>query len=141
MTGWTSIAHNHILHQVVARNPRQCRIPISTEDRTITPFRDHAKRNSGSLRVDIVVFVQKRRHPHLRLLYIDPDRPHHNKPLREYLVRSLCQVHGAAGYAIRDAASTKKNTYRGTFPAISHTTFFHWSSQRAARQVWTRRGS
>lgn len=95
--------HNDINNQTAESTPRQCRIPISTMD--ISSFRQSlGESNLGPLHMDTHgdeegVSVQERPQ-----LLCEP---------------SLDRSVGRNGQAIRGVVSTKNDSCRGMFPAIS----------------------
>ena len=114
-TGWTSLAHNRVLHQAMARSLCESKVQFVVED--TGPFRERASGQNGrlnSLRMDITTDVGAHFGNHSRLK---------NKAL----LLDITIVNPCAGSNMGNAARhvgkhladavKKKNKYRGSFPA------------------------
>ena len=115
-TGWSSLTHNRVLHQALARSPRESKVQFVVEG--TWPFRQRASEQNGRLnplRMDITTEagVLYDNHPGLK-----------NKAL----LLDITTVNPCAGSNLGNAArhvrkhladtvERKKNKYRGSFPA------------------------
>ena len=115
-TGWSSLTHNRVLHQALARSLRESKVQFVVED--TWPFRQRASEQNGRLnplRMDITTEAGALFDNHLRLK---------NKALlRDITIVNPCagsNLGNAArhvGKHLADAVERKKNKYRGSFPA------------------------
>ena len=115
-TGWSSLTHNRVLHQALARSLRESKVQFVVED--TWPFREKASVQNGRLnllRMDITTEAGTLFDNHPRLK---------NKAL----LLDITTVNPCAGSNLRnaarhvekhfaDAVERKKNKYRGSFPA------------------------
>ena len=115
-TGWSSLTHNRVLHQALARSLRESKVQFVVED--TWPFRQRAGEENGRLnplRMDITTEVGA---------LFDNHPQHKNKAL----LLDITIVNPCAGSNLRnavrhvgkhlaDAVERKKNKYRGSFPA------------------------
>ena len=113
-TGWSSLAHNRVLHQAVARSLRESKVQFEVED--TWPFRQRASEQNGRLnplRMDITTGALFDNHPRLKnealLLGITIVNPCAGS--------NLGNVARHVGKHLADAVERKKNKYRGSFPA------------------------
>ena len=115
-TGWSSLTHNRVLHQALARSLRESKVQFVVED--TWPFRQRASEQNGTLnplRMDITTEAGALFDNHPRLK---------NKPLLlDITIVNPCagsNLGNAArhvGKHLADAVERKKNKYRGSFPA------------------------
>ena len=115
-TGWSSLIHNRVLHQALARSLRKSKVQYVVED--TWPFRQRASEQNGRLnplRMDITTEAGALFDNHPRLK---------NKPLLlDITIVNPCagsNLENAArhvGKHLADAVERKKNKYRGSFPA------------------------
>ena len=115
-TGWSSLTHNRVHHQALARSLRESKVQFVVED--TWPFRERGSRQNGRLnplRMDITTEAGALFDNHSRLK---------NKTL----LLGTTIVNPCAGYNLgsaarhvgkhlADAVEWKKNKYRGSFPA------------------------
>ena len=115
-TGWSSLTHNRVLHQALARSLRESKVQFVVED--TWPFQERASGQNGRLnplRMDITTEVGALFDNHPRLK---------NKAL----LLDITIVNPCAGPSLGNAArhvekhlanavERKKNKYRGSFPA------------------------
>ena len=115
-TGWSSLAHNRVLHQALARSLRESKVQFVVED--TWPFRQRASEENGRLnplRMDITteaeaLFDNRPRHKNKALLF---DITIVNPCAGSNLGNAVRHV----GKHLADAVERKKNKYRGSFPA------------------------
>ena len=115
-TGWSSLTHNRVLHQALARSLRESKVQFVVED--TWPFRQRATEENGRLnplRMDITteagaLFGNHPRHKNKALLLgITIVNPCAGSNLGN-AVRHV-------GKHLADAVERKKNKYQGSFPA------------------------
>ena len=115
-TGWSSLTHNRVLHQALARSLRESKVQFVVED--TWPFRQRASEQNGRLnplRMDITTEAGALfdNHPRLKnkalLLYITIVNPCAGS--------NLGNAARHVGKHLADAVERKKNKYRGSFPA------------------------
>ena len=115
-TGWSSLTHNRVLHQALARSLRESKVQFVVED--TWPFRQRACEQNGRpnpLRMDITteagtLFDNHPRHKNKALLL---DITIVNPCAGSNLGNAARHV----GKHLADAVEQKKNKYRGSFPA------------------------
>ena len=115
-TGWSSLTHNRVLHQALARSLRESKVQFVVED--TWPFRQRASEENGRLnplRMDITteagaLFDNHPRHKNKALLL---DITIVNPGAGSNLGNAARHV----GKHLADAVERKKNKYRGSFPA------------------------
>ena len=115
-TGWSSLTHNRVLHQALARSLRESKVQFVVED--TWPFRQRASEENGRLnplRMDITteagaLFDNHPRHKNKALLL---DITIVNPCAGSNLGNAARHV----GKHLADAVERKKNKYRGSFPA------------------------
>ena len=115
-TGWSSLTHNRVLHQALARSLRESKVQFVVED--TWPFRQRASEENGRLnplRMDITteagaLFDNHPRHKNKALLL---DITIVNPCAGSNLGNAVRHV----GKHLADAVERKKNKYRGSFPA------------------------
>ena len=115
-TGWSSLTHNRVLHQALARSLRKNKVQFVVED--TWPFRQRASEENGrlnTLRMDITteagaLFDNHPRHKNKALLL---DITIVNPCAGSNLGNAARHV----GKHLADAVERKKNKYRGSFPA------------------------
>ena len=115
-TGWSSLTHNRVLHQALARSLRESKVQFVVED--TWPFRQRASEENGRLnplRMDITteagaLFDHHPRHKNKALLL---DITIVNPCAGSNLGNAARHV----GKHLADAVERKKNKYRGSFPA------------------------
>ena len=115
-TGWSSLTHNRVLHQALARSLRESKVQCVVED--TWPFRQRASVQNGRLnplRMDITteagaLFDNHPRHKNKALLL---DITIVNPCAGSNLGNAVRHV----GKHLADAVERKKNKYRGSFPA------------------------
>ena len=115
-TGWSSLTHNRVLHQALARSLRESKVQFVVED--TWPFRQRASEENGRLnplRMDITteagaLFDNHPRHKNKALLL---DITIVNPCAGSNLGNAASHV----GKHLADAVERKKNKYRGSFPA------------------------
>ena len=115
-TGWSSLTHNRVLHQALARSLRESKVQFVVED--TWPFRQRASEENGRLnplRMDITTEAGALFDNHPR---------HKNKALLlDITIVNPCagsNLGNAARHVrkhLADAVERKKNKYRGSFPA------------------------
>ena len=115
-TGWSSLTHNRVLHQALARCLRESKVQFVVED--TRPFRERASGQNGRLnplRMDITTEAGALFGNHLRLK---------NKTLLlDITIANPCagsNLGNAArhgGNHLADAVERKKNKYQGSFSA------------------------
>ena len=115
-TGWSSLTHNRVLHQALARSLRESKVQFVVED--TWPFRERASGQNCRLnpfRVDIT--------PEAGALFDNHPRLKNNALLLDITLVNSCagsNLGNAArhvGKCLADAVERKKNKYRGSFPA------------------------
>ena len=115
-TGWSSLTHNRVLHQALARSLRESKVQFVVED--TWPFRQRASEQNGRLdplRMDITTEAVALfdNHPRLKnkalLLNITIVNPCAGS--------NLGNAARHVGKHLADAVEWKKNKYRGSFPA------------------------
>ena len=115
-TGWSSLTHNRVLHQALARSLRESKVQFVVED--TWPFRQRASRQNGKLnplRMDITTEA-------CGTLFDNHCRLKNKAPLLDITVVNPCagsNLGNAArhvGKHLADASERKKNKYRGSFP-------------------------
>ena len=115
-TGWSSLTHNRVLHQALARSLRESKVQFVVED--TWPFRERARGQNGRLkplRIDITTEAGALfdKHPRLK----------NEALLFNFTIVNPCagsNLGNAArhvGKHLADAVERKKNKYRGSFPA------------------------
>ena len=115
-TGWSSLTHNRVLHQALARSLRESKVQFVVED--TWPFRQRASEENGRLNplhMDITteagaLFDNHPRHKNKALLL---DITIVNPCAGSNLGNAVRHV----GKHLADAVERKKNKYRGSFPA------------------------
>ena len=115
-TGWSSLTHNRVLHQALARSLRESKVQFVVED--TWPFRQRASEQNGRLnplRMDITTEA--------RALFDNHPRLKNKALLLDITIVNPCagsNLGNAArhvGKHLADAVERKKNKYRGSFPA------------------------
>ena len=114
--GWSSITHNQVLHQALARSLRESKVQFVVEDKW--PFRERASGQNGrlnALRMDITTEAGE--------LFDNHPRLKNNAPLLDITIVNPC-ASSNLGNAVRHvgkhlagAFERKKNKYRGSFLA------------------------
>ena len=115
-TGWSSLTHNRVLHQALARSLRESKVQFVVED--TWPFRQRASEQNGRLnplRMDITTEagVLFDNHPRLKSKALLLDITIVNPCAGSNLGNAARHV----GKHLADAVERKKNKYRGSFPA------------------------
>ena len=114
-TEWSSLTHNRVLHQALARSLRESKVQFVVED--IWPFRQRASENGklNPLRMDITTEAGAFFDDHPRLK---------NKDLllditivKHCAGSNLGNAARRVGKHLADAVERKKTKYRGSFPA------------------------
>ena len=115
-TGWSSLTHNRVLHQVLARSLRESKVKFVVEN--TWPFRERASGQNdrlNSLRMDITTETGA--------LFDNHPRLKNKARLIDITIVNPCAGFNL-GNAVRhvekhlaDAAERKKNKNRGSFPA------------------------
>ena len=116
-TGWSSLTHNRVLHQALARSLRESKVHFVVED--TCPFRQRAsEQNDGlnSLRMDITTETGALfdNHPRLKNKSLLLDITIVNPCAGSNLGNAARHV----GKHLIDAVERKQNKYRGSFLAI-----------------------
>ena len=116
-TGWGSLTHSRVLHQVLARSLCESKVQFVVED--TWPFRERASEQNGKLnplRMDITTEVGARfdNHPRFKNKALLLDITIVNPCAGSNLGNAARHV----GKHLADAVERKKNKYRGSFPAI-----------------------
>ena len=115
-TGWSSLIHNRVLHQALARFFRESKVQFVVKD--IWPFRQRASGQNGRLnplRMDITTEAGA--------LFDNHPRLNNKALLLDITIVNPCagsKLGNAArhvGKHLADAVERKKNKYRGSFPA------------------------
>ena len=138
-TGCSSLTHNRVLHQALARSLRESKVQFVVED--TWPFRQRASEQNGRLnplRMDITTEAGALfgNHPRLK-----------NKALLlDIIIVNPCagsNLGNAArhvGKHLADAVERKKNKYRGSFPAtyslVPRDLETRWESGYNYQQRW-----
>ena len=115
-TGWSSLAHNRVLHQALARSLRESKVQFLVED--TMPFRQRASEENGRLnplRMDITTEAGALfdNHPRLKNKALLLDITIVNPCAGSNLGNTARHV----GKHLADAVERKKTKYRGSFPA------------------------
>ena len=115
-TGWSSLTHNRVLHQALARSLRESKVQFVVEEEW--PFRQRASEQNSRLnplRMDIT--------PEAGALFDNHPRLKNKALLLDITIVNPCagsNLGNAArhvGKHLADAVERKKNKYRGSFPA------------------------
>ena len=115
-TRWSSLTHNRVLHQTLARSLSESKVQFVVED--TWPFRQRASEQNGRLnplRMDIIMEAGA--------LFDNHPRLKNEALLLDITIVNPCagsNLGNAARYAgkhLADAVERKKNKYRGSFPA------------------------
>ena len=114
-TGWSSLTHNRVLHQTLARSLRESKVQFVVED--TWPFRQRASEQNGRLnplRMDIPTEAGALfdNHPRLKNKAVLVDITIVNPCAGSNLGNAARHV----GKHLADAVERKKNKYRGSFP-------------------------
>ena len=116
-TGWSSLTHNRVLHQALARSLRESKVQFVVED--TWPFRQRASEQNGRLnplRIDITTETGA--------LFDNRPRLKNKALLLDITTVNPCagsNLGNAARHVekhLADAVERKKNKYRGSLPAI-----------------------
>ena len=115
-TGWSSLTHNRVLHQALARSLCEGKVQFVVED--TRPFRQRASVQNGRLnplRMDITTEAEALfdNHPRLKNKALLLDITIVN-PCADF---SLGNAVRHVGKDLADAVERKKNKYRDSFPA------------------------
>ena len=115
-TGWSSLTHNRVLHQALARSLRESKVQSVVED--TWPFRQRVSEQNGRLnplRMDITTEAGELfdNHPRLKNKALLLDVTIVNPCAGSNLGNAARHV----GKCLADAVEPKKNKYRGSFPA------------------------
>ena len=115
-TGWSSLTHNRVLHQALARSFRESKVQFVVED--TWHFRQRASEQKGRLnplRMDITTEAGALfdNHPRLKNKALLLDITIVNPCAGSNLGNAARHV----GKHLADAVERKKNKYRGSFPA------------------------
>ena len=115
-TGWSSLTHNRVLHQALARSLRESKVQFVGED--TWPFRQRASEQNGRLnplRMDITTEAGALfdNHPRLKNKALLLDITIVNPCAGSNLGNAARHV----GKHLTDAVERKKNKYRGSSPA------------------------
>ena len=115
-TGWSSLTHNRVLHQALARSLRESKVQFLVED--TWSFRQRASEQNGRLnplRMDIATKAGALfdNHPRLKNKALLLDITIVNPCAGSNLANAARHV----GKHLADAVERKKNKYRGSFPA------------------------
>ena len=116
-TGWSSLTHNGVLHQALARSLRESKVQFVVED--AWPFRQRASEQNARLyplRMDITTEAGALfdNHPRLKNKALLVDITIVNPCAGSNLGNAARRV----GKHLADAVERKKKNYRGSFPAI-----------------------
>ena len=115
-TGWSSLNHNRVLHQALARSLRKSKVQFVVEN--TWPFRQRASEQNGRLnplRMDIPTEAGA--------LFDNHPRLKHKALLLDITIVNPCagsnlgNASRHVGKHLADAVERKKNKYRGSFPA------------------------
>ena len=110
-TEWSSLSHNRVLHQALARSLRESKVQFVVKD--TWPFQARASGQNGRLnplRMDIALFDN---HPWLKNKALLLDIAIVNPCAGSTLGNAARHV----GKHLADSVERKKNKYRGSFPA------------------------
>ena len=115
-TGWSSLTHNRVLHQALARSLRESEVQFVVED--TWPFRQRASKQNGRLNplgMDITTEAKVLfdNHPRLKIKALLLDIAIVNPCAGSNLGNAVRHV----GKHLADEVELKKNKYRGSFPA------------------------
>ena len=115
-TGWSSLTHNRVLHQALARSLRESKVQFVVED--TWPFRERASGENSRLNplgMDITTETGAlfNNHPRLKNKGLLLDITIVNPCVGSNLGNAARHV----GKHLADAVERKKNKYRGSFPA------------------------
>ena len=115
-TGWSSLTHNRVLHQALARSFRESKVQFVVED--TWPFRQRASEQNGRLnplRMDITTEAGALfdNHPRLKNKVLLLDITIVNPCAGSNLGNAARHV----GKHLADAVERTKDKYRGSFPA------------------------
>ena len=115
-TGWSSLTHNRVLHQALARSLRESIVQFVVK--ATWPFRERARGQNGRLnplRMDITTEAGALfgNHPRLKNKALLLDVTIVNSCTGSNLGNAARHV----GKKLADAVERKKNKYRGSFPA------------------------
>ena len=115
-TGWSSLTHNRVLYQALARSLRESKVHFVVED--TWPFRERISGQNGRLnllRTDITTEAGALfdNHPRLKKKALLLDITIVNPCAGSNLGNAARHV----GKHLADAVERKKNKYRGSFPA------------------------
>ena len=115
-TGWSSLTHNRVLHQALARSLRESKVQFVVED--TWPFRERASGENSRLnplRMDITTEAGAlfNNHPRLKNKGLLLDITIVNPCVGSNLGNAARHV----GKHLADAVERNKNKYRGSFPA------------------------
>ena len=115
-TGWSSLTHNRVLHQALARSLRESKVQFVVED--TWPFRQRASEQNGRLnplRMNITTEAGALfdNHPRLKNKALLLDITIVNPCAGSNLGNAARHI----GKHLADAVERKKNKYRGSFPA------------------------
>ena len=115
-TGWSSLTHNRVLHEALARSLRESKVQFVVED--TSPFRQRASEKNGRLnplRMDITTEAGALfdNHPRLKNKALLLDITIVNPSTGSNLGNAAHYV----GKHLADAVERKKSKYRGSFPA------------------------
>ena len=115
-TGWSSLTHNRVLHQALARSLRESKVQFVVED--TWPFLQRAREQNGRLnplRMDITAEAGALfgNHPRLKNKALLLDITIVNPCAGSNLANAARHV----GKHLADALERKKNKYRCSFPA------------------------
>ena len=114
-TGWSSLTHNRVLHQALARSLRESKVQFVVED--TWPFRQRASERNGRqnpLRMDITTEAGA--------LFDNHPRLKNKALLLDITIVNPCAGSNPGNAArhvgkhLADAVKRKKNKYRGSFP-------------------------
>ena len=115
-TGWSSLTHNWVLHQALARSLRESNFRFAVED--AWPFRQRASGQNGRLNPLRMDFTTE-----AGALFGNHPRLKNKAPLLDIAIVNPCagsSLGNAAchvGKHLADAVERKKNKYRGSFSA------------------------
>ena len=116
-TGWSSLTHNRVLHQALARSLRESKVQFVVED--TWPFRQRASEQNGRLN-PLRMYITTE----AGALFDNHPRLKNKALLLDITIIILCagsNLGNAArhvGKHLTDAVERKKNKYRGSFLAI-----------------------
>ena len=112
-SGWSTITHDNVIRRALLRPLRECQTSTQKED--VTPFRSSVQSGRGSnpLRMDVTVQEGDlfRGHPlHGKKLLLDLT------VVNPSAASNIDREAANPGSLLRDAATKKRNKYRGTHP-------------------------